>query len=238
MPLTLRSNHLRGFHRRAALARPLLGLRFASPAANPQRVVLEIWTCGHRPDSSPRPMPDVAFQLAIGQRFIAAPSWPSGMLMLRLIIQAMLPETIAMPRIPAPQPHIASAWRRDRRDRRVQDTCRSRNVDGRNRSCGRFLVVDVFVGSRISPLPSPIHQFVEASPFCHHLHTLRPILLDRHITLMPSSRPEQVAGAVSKVIICAAESAERASFVSLPPRPLSAIPASAPSTMHALIDRA
>ena len=107
MPVTLRSKSLAIFSiaaRRSAAARACV---WASACSSPRirtALSLKIWTVAAiAPTSSPRPTPGISpSSLPSASSCMREPSWPSGLEMLRPIIQAMLPETSAMPRMASP----------------------------------------------------------------------------------------------------------------------------------------
>ncbi len=110
MPLTLRSKSLARLsmaERRSAAPRACVSAStFSSPRIR-SALSLKIWTVAAiAPISSPRSVPGISpSSTPSASARIRAPSWPSGRLMLRLIIQAMLPEITAMPRMARPSTH-------------------------------------------------------------------------------------------------------------------------------------
>ena len=110
IPLTLRSKspaRLSIAARRSVAARCCAS---ASTFSRPRmRTALSLKICtvaAIAPTSSPRPAPGMSpSSWPSASARMRAPSRPSGRLMLRPITQAMLPETIAMPRMASPSSH-------------------------------------------------------------------------------------------------------------------------------------
>ena len=107
MPVTLRSKSLAILSiaaRRSAAARAwVCGFRLLEPA-HAHRIVLEYLDGrGHRADLvAAAGAGNLAVELALGELLHAGTELTSGLVMLRPIIQAMLPETSAMPRMANP----------------------------------------------------------------------------------------------------------------------------------------
>ena len=100
MPLTLRSKSLAMLsiaQRRSAAARAWVAASACSRPRIRTALSLKIWTVAAiAPTSSPRPMPGISpSSLPSASACMRAPSRPSGRLMLRPIIQAMLPAITA-----------------------------------------------------------------------------------------------------------------------------------------------